>query len=108
MLDAGRIGDGAAAWRLIARSLAFNGGDAGSALAIASILAISLVSMVTLRLVLACSPRWRHIAAFSFVSVDLPRMCQWTSRPCTSSVSKSFDAASSAGSTLPTARPSGT
>ena len=69
----------------------------------------SFRSIVTLRLVLPCSPTRFHVAFFSVVSVDRPRIRQWTSRPSTTRVSKSFEAASRAfGGWRPAAPPSGT
>ena len=51
---------------------------------------------MTLRLVLPCSPTRFHVAFFRVVSVDRPRILQCTSRPSTTRVSKSFEAASRA------------
>jgi len=57
----------------------------------ASSFATSLRSIVMLRLVLWWRPMMRsQSVVFSFVSVDLPCIRQWTSRPLTTRVSNSF------------------
>ena len=59
--------------------------------------AASLRSIVMLRLVLASTPSTRSHARFgTLVSVDFPRMRQWTSAPRTTRVSKSLERSSSA------------
>jgi hypothetical protein len=71
-------------------------------------LASSFRRRLTLRLVLRCRPTRSQVLAVSRISVDLPRIRQWTSRPRTTTVSKSLDAASSALATVLDGRLSGT
>ena len=61
--------------------------------------------MVTLRLVLELGPSRFHVAFGTVVSVERPCIRQCTSRPWTTSVSKSFEAASrAAAARVPAAR----